>query len=64
MDKNTWAGSRARGQPAQVFLSVKCLIDKKGPRTYSDEQRTGGPFAIVEEFHSDVSDIGVAPCLG
>jgi len=53
-----------RRQPAQVFLFGKGQIDKKIPRSYSDKQRTGGPFTSVEELQSDGADITVALCLG
>jgi hypothetical protein len=57
-------GLRGEGrQPAQVFLFGKRRIDKKILRDYSDKQRTGGPFAIVEKLQSDGPDITVALCL-
>jgi hypothetical protein len=63
VDKNTWAGSGVGGKPAQVFLFGKRWIDKKIVRDYSDKNRTGGPFAIVEKFQSAGPAITVALCL-
>jgi hypothetical protein len=63
--KNTWAGSGVwGGEPAQVFLFGKRQIDKKISRGYSDKQRTGESFAIVEKLQSDGPGRTVVQCLG